>query len=47
LFVKLGQTEQRYYSLSRIFAPFTSSRELYGALQVLKRIGQVINEDVG
>jgi hypothetical protein len=47
LFVKLGQTEQRYYSLSRIFAPFTSSRELYGALQVLKRIGQVIGEDVG
>jgi hypothetical protein len=47
LFVKLGQTEQRYYSLSRIFAPFTSSRELYGALQVLKRIGQVVGEDVG
>jgi hypothetical protein len=47
LFVKLGQTEQRYYSLSRIFAPFTSSRELYSALQVLKHIGQVIGEDVG
>jgi hypothetical protein len=47
LFVKLGQTEQRYYSLSRIFAPFTSSRELYVALQALKRIGQVIGEDVG
>jgi hypothetical protein len=47
LFVKLGQNEQRYYSLSRIFAPFTSSRELYGALQVLKCIGQVIGEDVG
>jgi hypothetical protein len=47
LFVKLGQTEQRYYSLSRIFAPFTSSRELYSALQILKHIGQVIGEDVG
>jgi hypothetical protein len=44
LFVKLGQTEQRYYSLSRIFAPFTSSQELYGALQVLKHIGQVIGD---
>jgi hypothetical protein len=29
LFVKLGQTEQRYYSLSRVFAPFTSGQELY------------------
>jgi hypothetical protein len=47
LFVKLLQTEQRYYSLSRVFAPFASGQELYGALQVLKRIGQVIGEDVG
>jgi hypothetical protein len=46
LFVKLVQTEQRYYSLSRVFAPFTSGQELYGALQVLKRIGQVIGDDV-
>jgi hypothetical protein len=47
LFVKLGQTEQRYYSLSRILAPFTSSRELYGALQVLKHVGQVIRDAKG
>jgi hypothetical protein len=46
LFVKLGQTEQRYYSLSRVFAPFTSVQELYGALQVLKRIGRVIGDVV-
>jgi hypothetical protein len=46
LFVKLVQTEQRYYSLSHVFAPFTSGQELYGALQVLKRIGQVIGDDV-
>jgi hypothetical protein len=46
LFVKLVQREQRYYSLSRVFAPFTSGQELYGALQVLKRIGQVIRDDV-
>ncbi len=47
LFVKLVQPEQRCYALSRIFAPFTSSRELYGALQVLKRMGQVIGTDIG
>jgi hypothetical protein len=47
LFVKLVQAEQRYYALSRIFAPFTSGRELYGALQVLKRIGQTIGEVAG
>jgi hypothetical protein len=47
LFVKLVQTEQRCYSLSRIFAPFTSSRELYGALQVLKCMGQVMGEATG
>ena len=46
LFVKLLQTGQRNYALSRVFAPFTSNRELYSALQILKRIGQVIGEDV-
>jgi hypothetical protein len=45
LFVKLVQTEHRLYALSRVFAPFTSNRELYNALQILKRIGHVI--DVG
>jgi hypothetical protein len=47
LFVKMGQAEQMQYSLSRIFAPFTSSQELYGALQVLKRIGRLLGEDIG
>jgi hypothetical protein len=47
LFIKLVQTGQRYYSLSRVFAPFTSSRELYSALQILKRFGQEIGEDAG
>lgn len=42
LLVKLAQKSHRQYALSRVFAPFTSSRELYSALQVLKQIGQVI-----
>jgi Type I restriction enzyme R protein N terminus (HSDR_N) len=42
LFVKLVQKENRYYALSRVFAPFTSKQELYGALQILKQIGQGI-----
>jgi hypothetical protein len=45
-FVKLVP-EQRQYALSRVFAPFTSSRELFSALQVLKRMGQVIGESEG
>jgi hypothetical protein len=44
LFVKLVQGVQKIYALSRVFAPFTSSQELYTALQILKRIGQVIKE---
>ncbi|GAP95375.1 hypothetical protein NIES2104_18970 [Leptolyngbya sp. NIES-2104] len=44
LFVKLVQAESRFYSLSRVFAPFTSGRELYIVLQILKRIAQVIGE---
>ena len=44
LFVKLVQAEQRLYALSRVFAPFTSNRELYNALQILKRISQVVGE---
>lgn len=47
LFVKLVQKENRYYALSRVFAPFTSKQELYGALQILKQIGQGIVGDVG
>jgi hypothetical protein len=40
LFVKLQQGEEGCYALSRVFAPFTSKQELYGALQVLKQIGE-------
>jgi hypothetical protein len=43
-FVKLVQHSQRHYALSRVFAPFISKQELYGALQILKRISQVIGE---
>jgi hypothetical protein len=46
-FVKLVQRSQQNYALSRVFAPFTSSRELYFALQILKRISQMIGENVG
>lgn len=44
LFMKLVQGSQRVYAVSRVFAPFTSSQELHSALQILKRIGQVIGE---
>ena len=47
LFVKLVQRSQRNYALSRVFAPFASNQELHSALQILKRIGQVIGEGVG
>jgi Type I restriction enzyme R protein N terminus (HSDR_N) len=47
LFVKLVQKENRYYALSRVFAPFTSKQELYGALQILKQMGQGIVGAVG
>jgi hypothetical protein len=47
LFVKLLQAEQRHYGLSRVFAPFSSSQELYAALQILKQLGQRIAKDVG
>ncbi|NJL37437.1 MAG: type I restriction endonuclease subunit R [Leptolyngbyaceae cyanobacterium RM2_2_4] len=47
LFVKLVQAESRLYALSRVFAPFTSSQELYSTLQILKHIGRAIREKVG
>ncbi len=47
LFVKLVQWPQRNYALSRVFAPFTSNRELYSALQILKHIGQIIGDAEG
>jgi hypothetical protein len=42
LFIKVVQTSKPQYDLSRIFAPFTSARELYSVLQILKRFGQSI-----
>jgi hypothetical protein len=47
LFVKLVQAEQRHYALSRVFAPFSSSRELYTTLQILKQLGQRIAKVTG
>ncbi|WP_017324098.1 type I restriction endonuclease [Synechococcus sp. PCC 7336] len=44
LFVKLAQRSHRNYALSRVFAPFTSNRELYTVLQILKCIGREIGE---
>lgn len=44
LFVKVLQMNTPQYDLSRIFAPFTSARELYSVLQILKRIGQTVTE---
>ncbi len=44
LFVKLVQESQRQYGLSRVFAPFTASRELYSALQILRQIGRTISD---
>ncbi|MDZ7963842.1 MAG: type I restriction enzyme HsdR N-terminal domain-containing protein [Nostoc sp. DedSLP03] len=43
LFIKVTQTNTPQYDLSRVFAPFTSARELYAILQILKRIGQLIS----
>ncbi len=43
LFIKVTQTNTPQYDLSRVFAPFTSVRELYNVLQILKSIGQVIS----
>ncbi len=43
LFIKVNREAGRpQYDLSRIFALFTSARELYNILQILKRIGQTI-----
>ncbi|MEI2582287.1 type I restriction endonuclease subunit R [Scytonema sp. PRP1] len=42
LFVKMVQAGTPQYDLSRVFAPFTSARELYSVLQILKRFGQAV-----
>lgn len=46
LFVKLVQSSQRLYAVSRVFAPLASGQELGNALQILKRLGQGIAEGV-
>jgi hypothetical protein len=45
-FVKRLPVEEQTYALSRIFATFTSNQELYSTLQILKRIGQVIQQSL-
>ena len=45
-FVKLSQQPQHLYSLSRVFAPFTSKYELQAALKVLKQISQAIENSL-
>jgi hypothetical protein len=47
VFVKLVQGTGRRYALSRVFAPFATSQELYSALQILQNIGQAIEKQVG
>lgn len=43
LFIKVRREADRLeYDLSRVFALFTSAKELYSILQILQRIGQVI-----
>ncbi len=44
LFVKVLQTGTPQYDLSRVLAPFTSARELYSVLQILKRFGQAVTQ---
>ncbi len=43
LFVKLSQVGSPQYDLSRVFTLFTSARELYNVLQILKNIGRVMS----
>jgi hypothetical protein len=47
VFVKLIATDSQQYALSRVFAPFASGQELCMALQVLKRISQVVQTQQG
>lgn len=42
LFIKVVQGNTPQYNLSRVFAPFTSAKELYIVLQVLKKFGQLV-----
>ncbi len=40
LFIKVTHRNPPQYDLSRVFAPFTSARELYSVLQILKSFGR-------
>lgn len=42
LFIKATHSNPPQYDLSRVFAPFTSARELYSVLQILKSFSQRI-----
>jgi hypothetical protein len=42
VFVKLTRDQGGRYDISRVFAALTSNQELWGILQVLKRIGQEV-----
>ena len=42
LFIKVVQGDTPKYDLSRVFAPFTSAKELYIVLQILKKFGQLV-----
>ncbi|MEH2375860.1 hypothetical protein [Nostoc sp.] len=43
LFIKLTRSPTPEYNLSRVFALFTSAREVYEILQILKGIGQAMS----
>ncbi|MEH2161783.1 MAG: hypothetical protein V7K38_12215 [Nostoc sp.] len=43
LFIKLRQTPTPQYELSRVFALFTSAKEVYDILQILKSISQAMS----
>ncbi len=42
LFIKVVQGDKPQYNLSRVFALFSSAKELYIVLQILKKLGQLV-----
>jgi hypothetical protein len=45
LFIKLLQSKPGHYDFSRVFSPLSSRQELYGAVQILKGLAQVIQNE--
>jgi hypothetical protein len=45
LFIKLLQGEPGHYDFSRVFSPLSSRQELYGVVQILKGLAQVIQNE--